>query len=71
MGEERKEIKAMEFSEADMELLYDTCIFYGSRLTAINQELTGCMEIAVKLESRAKEAYQMAVQIAKQMNGKE
>lgn len=32
MGEERKEIKAMEFSEADMELLYDTCIFMAAVL---------------------------------------
>lgn len=71
MEDERKGIAAMEFSKADLELLYDTCIFYGSRLAAINQELTGCMEITVKLESRAKEAYQMAVRIAKQMNGKE
>lgn len=71
MGEERKGTKTVEFSETDLELLYDVCIFYGSRLTAINKELIGCIEVAVKLESKAKEAYQMEVRIAKQMDGKE
>ena len=61
----------MEFSEGDMELLYDACMFYGSRLSAISQELNGCMEITVNLGSKAKEAYQMAVRIAKQMTEKE
>lgn len=71
MGEEYKGVKTAEFSEAELELLYDACVFYGGRLTAINQELIGCMGVAVKLEGKAKEAYQMALRIAKQMGDKE
>ena len=71
MGEEHQEITVMKFSKGEMELLYDACMFYGSRLSAISQELNGCMEITVKLGSKAKEAYQMAVRIAKQMTEKE
>lgn len=71
MGEEHQEITAMEFSKEEMELLYDACMFYGSRLSAISQELNGCMEIIVNLGSKAKEAYQMAVRIAKQMTENE
>lgn len=71
MGEEHKGVKTVEFSETDLELLYDACVFYGGRLTAINQELIGCIEVAVKLEGKAKEDYQMALRIAKQMDGKE
>ena len=71
MGEECKGTKTVEFSETDLELLYDACVFYGGRLTAINKELIGCIEVAVKLESKAKEAYQIAVRIAKQMGDKE
>lgn len=72
MGEECKGVKTVEFSEADLvELLYDACVFYGGRLTAINKELIGCIEVAVKLEGKAKKAYQMALRIAKQMGDKE
>ena len=71
VGEERKRVKTVEFSEADLELLYDACVFYGGRLTAINKELIGCIEVAVKLEGKAKKAYQMALRIAKQMGDKE
>ena len=71
MREEHQEITAMEFSKGEMELLYDACMFYGSRLSAISQELNGCMEITVNLGSKAKEAYQMAVRIAKQMTENE
>jgi hypothetical protein len=34
MGEECKGTKTVEFSETDLELLYDACVFYGGRLTA-------------------------------------
>ena len=71
MGEECKGTKTVEFSETDLELLYDACVFYGGRLTAINKELIDCIEVAVKLEGKAKEAYQMALRIAKQMGDKE
>ena len=71
VGEECKGVKTVEFSEADLELLYDACVFNGGRLTAINKELIGCIEVAVKLEGKAKEAYQMALRIAKQMGDKE
>ena len=53
MGEEYKGVKTVEFSEAELELLYDACVFYGGRLTAINKELIGCIEVAVKLEGKA------------------
>lgn len=71
MGEEHQEIMVVEFSECEMELLYDACMFYGSRLSAIGQELNGCMEITANLGSKAKEAYKVAVRIAKQMTEKE
>ena len=71
MEEECKGVKTVEFSETDLELLYDACVFYGGRLAAINKELIGCIEVAVKLEGKAKEAYQMALRIAKQMGDKE
>ena len=71
MGEKHQKITAMEFSKGEMELLYDACMFYGSRLSAIGQELNGCMEITANLGSKAKEAYKVAVRIAKQMTEKE
>ena len=71
MEEECKGVKTVEFSETDLELLYDACVFFFVCLTAINKELIGCIEVAVKLEGKAKKAYQMALRIAKQMGDKE
>ena len=55
------------FDEEEMQLLYDACISYGNRLSAINQELNGCPEVAGHLKARSEKAYSMARKIAEQM----
>ena len=67
MKEEETKGISQVFDEEEIQLLYDACISYGNRLSAINQELNGCLEVAGYLKARSEKAYCMVRKIAEQM----
>lgn len=66
--EAKKNTGNQKYSEDELQLLYEACMAYGNQLTEMNKQLSGCIAIIDLLKKRAHAAYQMAAEIALEMD---
>ncbi len=64
------EIKGMDFTQNELQLLYAACMSYGDKLSEIIKSIPNEVETTDGLSDRAKESWNLARKITEYMEGK-